>query len=295
MKIRAVIPHYLSREAQTQSDLGGNYVPGSARGGSGQNQARRNAVRTTVLSLLRHHDTDVVCDHRYIYRPGRMQPLEPQNPHQIDITVLHDGVNHALEQLEPLSGHIEIKAVELQRSRDLVWHARDLLLDGARDWDLYLYLEDDIGITDPEFFDKIHWFAETMQHRAVLMPHRWEQMNTRWDINRVYIDGPLDLENLSRYYRPRRHAQQHQYRQRDISFNLPANPHSAVFCVTEQQLDRIAAGPRNRDSEHISEFESCATLTVLRHFPIYKPSWQDRRFLEVQHLSGNYTEPETQA
>ena len=55
---------------------------------------------------------------------------------------------------------------------------------------LSLYMEDDLDIDDPYFFDKLVWFHHRTDHKFILMPHRREVCSSELPRS-LYVDGPI--------------------------------------------------------------------------------------------------------
>lgn len=63
-------------------------------------------------------------------------------------------------------------------------------------FDYFCYLEDDILIADPLFFDKQLWFSGQFGDDCMLQPNRYELFRDRY---KIYVDGPLP-KSLARPY-----------------------------------------------------------------------------------------------
>jgi hypothetical protein len=67
-----------------------------------------------------------------------------------------------------------------------------------------------------------------------------------------------------------------------VSFDVASNAHSGSFSLSRPQLELL----RERgvpDEGFVGPLETVATYTVMKHFPVLKPSWACRDFLAVEH------------
>jgi hypothetical protein len=67
-----------------------------------------------------------------------------------------------------------------------------------------------------------------------------------------------------------------------IQFDLASNPHSGCFMVSEPQRVHLSQLKLPSDG-FVSPLETAATLTVLAHFLVFKPSAGQQRFLQIEH------------
>lgn len=282
MKINVCIPHFLSKDPQKKYDLPGGWIPGSARGAVKKRTESFSNCLWSLVHLGKENDyslLDIRTDQFH-----RLQNIH--NKYDIVINVITDGKNICEEILEKYKNFITIKKVDIDDSKNLIFEAREHLLQ-QNGFDLYLYCEDDIGFTTKDYFDKIYWFAEQENHKAVLMPHRFENPNSP-EIEKLYIDGPIDQNLLRKFMIPKVNALTLKYQHKNIVFNKPMNPHSATFCLTEQQKNYINKKGIQRKGDFVSNFESVCTLTPMEFFSIYKTDFKYRTFLEVEQNYTNY-------
>lgn len=282
MKIKVCIPHYFSKQSQSDYDLPGGWIPGSARGTIEKRTKSFSKCLWSLVHLGKQNDYSVLD-----IRTNQFHRL--QNIHKkydIMITIVTDGNNICEEVLEEYKNFISIKKVDIDDSKNLIFEAREHLLQ-QNGYDLYLYCEDDIGFTTKNYFDKIYWFAQQTGHKAVLMPHRFENPHSP-KIEKLYIDGPIDQNLLKKFMIPKVNALSLNYNHKNIVFNKPMNPHSATFCLTEQQKKYITKREIQRKGDFVSNFESVCTLTAMEFFDIYKTDFKYRTFLEVEQNYTNY-------
>ena len=123
--------------------------------------------------------------------------------HQIDIKVITDGEHHVLDRLDPpYRGLFQMVITEPESPKHLGFEAQRFLASRlGESYDLYGYFEDDLIIHDPFFFQKIDWFRSHVGDDCLLLPHRIELSSDPCDVDRFFIDGPLEESDL-RYIVP---------------------------------------------------------------------------------------------
>jgi hypothetical protein len=156
-------------------------------------------------------------------------------------------------------------------------------------FDYFCYLEDDIMIPDPWFFDKQLWFNQRFGDDCVLQPNRYEVFRGRY---KIYVDGPLP-ESLVRPYLVDENDMEltGQFLQHTCRFVRSMNPMSACFFLRTAQFRRWAQSAifNDRDSSLLSPLESAQILGPLKLFRIYKPAREIADFLEVVHGDARLT------
>ena len=138
-------------------------------------------------------------------------------------------------------------------------------------------------ISDPLFFDKQLWFLERTQHKAVLMPHRVEPAASGPEAQ-LLVDGPLAMSFIQRFCTPATNAAEGRFDPEgpSIRFDQASNPHSGCFVVSDTQRQQLSQLDLPSDG-FVSPLETAATLTVLAHFPVFKPAAGHQRFLQIEH------------
>jgi hypothetical protein len=282
MKIKVCIPHYFSNQSQNNFNLPGGWIPGSARGTIEKRTQSFSRCLWSLVHLGKQNDY-VLLDIR-TNQFHRLQDIHKK--YDVDITVITDGKNICEDVLEKYKKFITVKNVDIDDSKNLIFESREYLLQ-QNNYDLYLYCEDDIGFSTKDYFDKIYWFAYQTDHKAVLMPHRFENPYSP-EVEKLYIDGPIDQTLLKKFMIPKINALSLYYKDKQILFNKPLNPHSATFCLTEKQKNYINQRGIHRRGDFVSNFESVSTLTPMEFFDIYKTNFKNRTFLEVEQHYTNY-------
>ena len=276
MRVHVCIPHYAGGGADAIANPEGY---GSLRS---EDQFKRtlalNRCLHGLLGLQRLSEIVVLNIHRerIDHHPANLPYLE------LKISVCTDG-EHQMEQvLDLFDTKIETVQLKPDTPRELPLACRDYLMANRAEADLLMYLEDDLVIHDPAFFDKQRWFLEKTDHRFCLMPHRYELVNQP-GIHHLLVDGPIDPQYLSQFMEPRINAAKGLYGGREmVNFDLTSNPHSGCFVVSAQQADELSKQPLPRKG-FIGPLETAATLTVLHRYPVMKPSIKHWQFLQVEH------------
>src|SRR5439155_22613168 len=107
----------------------------------------------------------------------------------------------------------------------------------AKEFDWFLYTEDDIVLADPLLLEKLRFFNEGAPPDAVLLPHRYEFWNGR----------KVTIDMSSKSAPPERHSWNRltMIEIGDWKFAEFENPHSGFYCLSREQLGRwLASGRR---------------------------------------------------
>ncbi len=266
MRILVTIPHAFFNSPQ-------NARYGSESG----NVALRADVLLRCVSALHHH-----------FGPGqRMVAADDELANTacaaLTIAVLTTGDHHLAHMLpDGLAYHHKVDV----HPRLLGFACHALLRANIGNFDWFGYLEDDIEVADPLFFDKLAWFNASFGG-ALLQPNRFEA--SPGPVGKLYVDGQLADGAASAPFqdvsiRPRLLAPA---LGRNLEFRRVSNPHSGCFFVDAAQMAKLAEHPAfgRPDNAFCGPLESAASLAVMRCFDIYKPSPHNAAFLEVRHLA----------
>jgi len=276
MRVNVCLPHYIQEQGDPAANPNGY---GSLRQGATLKRSlAMGRCINSLLNLQRSARTAVlnIATQQIDHWANDTSPLE------INITVVTDG-NHRLDDLlEHFGNRVQVLDLDLDDPRQLPLACRDHLIETSDGADLLAYLEDDVIIDDPEFFDKQLWFLEKTNHRFCLMPHRYERCHSD-GLDKLLVDGPLDPNFIGQYAQPQPNAAQGAYRGVEtVSFDITDNPHSGLFVVSAAQAS-ILRGHDLPRSGFVGPLETAATLTVLQNFPVMKPNLKNWTFLCVEH------------
>ena len=279
LRVRAAIPHFFHESAQ-----GSGY--GSGR--SGQHLARCIALARCLSSLLalRRSSGDALLnigERRIEHWPAQPQQAQRAEAIELELHLFSDGRHLLHEVVELFHGRLHHHPLALENPRLLPIHTRNWLLQQQPTADLTIYLEDDLVINDPLFLDKQLWFLQRTEHQAVLMPHRIEPAFAAAEAQ-LLVDGPLAPAFIQRFCMPQEDGAQGRFEPNGplIHFDVASNPHSGTFVLSGPQVERLRPMELPSDG-FISPLETAATLTVLPHFPVFKPAKGQQRFLQIEH------------
>ena len=281
MRIHVCITHYAAERSDSDNPIGN----GSLRAGA-QFQRSLSLSRCLQGLIAIQRQANIVslnihkrCIEHY---PANHEPLD------IQITICTDGSHQLDGVLSLFKSRTKQITLITEDPRDLGLACRDHLLSNRSGADLLMYMEDDLVINDPDFFDKQSWFLNKTNHQFCLMPHRYETIHAA-GMHHLLVDGPLAPDFIKQFTQPQRHVAQGTYREKDnINFDIPGNPHSGCFVISSQQAEYLSQQKLPRDG-FVGPLETAATLTVLQHFPVMKPSIENWRFLEIEHAHQSFS------
>jgi hypothetical protein len=273
MRILFAIPHYFAHSE-------------TARYGSERTspEARAALTRRCVASLWQSFsEAQSLAD-------GFRQDFVAANPRlsaSITVALCTTGDSHLLPHLAgcPVR-HVDTGA----EPRYLGFECHKVLRAGLGQFDYFGYLEDDLRVDDGLFFVKLAWFNAQFGDAALLQPNRFELADDPAPY-KLYIDGnprdpgiggPQPGEG-----QPRISAS---VMGRPMAFQRVNNPHAGCFFLSAAQLARWSEQPDFGvpSAAFAGPLESAATLGIMRHFRVYKPSRENAAFLEVEHLDPRY-------
>lgn len=251
-------------------------------------QPRLFALQDQLLSLRRLGVYQGLLD----IEQRLVVPANQAIRHTLDLRVITDGKHTVLNRLEPLyQAMVEEVVTEPETARHLGFEAQKYLANQlSSDYDLFGYLEDDLLIHDPYFFHKIHWFAEQMGSECLLLPHRMELWRNPDQVDKFYIDGPVSQSDLDYLISTPAEPVAAGLPVGQVVFESPKNPHSGCFFLTPIQLERWIEHPswQDGDCSYVSPLESAATLGLTKAFKLYKPSFANAGWLEIQHWGSSF-------
>jgi hypothetical protein len=268
MRLLFAIPHYFRPSAEPRHGSGAS-EPGR----------RREILRRSIAALRQTFGSGQGLI-------GRRQ-LHPANDllrSTVEVVVCTTGDDHLVdESLHGLCRHQPSRA----EPKLLGYECHEVLRRGLGRFDFHCYLEDDILISDPLFFQKLGWFVGAAGEDCLLQPNRFE-LGVGGQVEKLYCDGNIADPTISPRYqnradRPRIEAPALGAR---FAFQRVENPHAGAFFLTRAQMETWAAKPYflDRADGFWGPLESAATLGIMRCFRVYKPARENAGFLEVQHL-----------
>lgn len=183
---------------------------------------------------------------------------------------------------EHLSSRLVVREHEDVEPLLLGFEAQTEFVDRVDDVDWFLYLEDDLVLTDGLVLEKLAYFNSGAPPDALLLPHRYEF----WNGAKTYIDL------VSRSSPDWTWNRLTLIRIEGWEFAEFENPHSGCYFLSQEQLRRWIASGRQWYGKvsYTASRESAATGCLAECFRLYKPHPSNLRFLEIRHLGTRYAE-----
>ena len=160
----------------------------------------------------------------------------------------------------------------------------------GRPYDYVAYLEDDIVITDAEFFLKLRQFNRAFGDGYLLMPNRIETAEHLGQLRRFYIDGDYNPAASAAWRQAGDQQLALQHLGELVRFVQPPNLHAGCFFLNAAQAETYFSSEHSRsiDTSFHGPLESAATLGMLKTFQLMKPAPGNGRFLTVEHAGRNF-------
>ena len=250
-------------------------------------QPRIEALKHQLISLRR-----LGKNQSYLHLADRsVYPANTDFRSDVTIDIVTDGVHHVLDYLPQSFGssfnHIHCS---LEEPRLLGFEVHKHLQASLQlDYDWFCYLEDDLVVHDPYFLSKLVWFENNFGPDCVLLPQRVEYASEPNQVDRFYIDGPIDNNELSKLVRPGP-VRLINSPSGPAAFQPALNPHAGCFFLSRRQLEFWVDQPHwlDYDTSFVSPLESAATLGLAKTFSIFKPCLSTAGWLEIQHYGNNF-------
>tara|TARA_B100000674_G_scaffold335459_1_gene280201 strand:+ start:1015 stop:1890 length:876 start_codon:yes stop_codon:yes gene_type:complete len=204
---------------------------------------------------------------------------------------------HVLDMLSDCESLYRKETCNPQDPRLLGFETQRVLLEAftaaeadGEPFDYIAFLEDDILLTDPDFFLKLRCFNQAFGNHYLLMPNRIETMEHQGQLRRFYIDGDYNPAASASYRQSTGQQLCFPHLGEMVTFEQPSNLHSGCFFLNRDQA-RIWATSGHAaavDTSFHGPLESAATLGMLKTFQLMKPSPKNGRFLTVEHGGRNF-------
>lgn len=176
----------------------------------------------------------------------------------------------------------------LENPKFLGFECQKILKENLGKYDYYCFMEDDLIINDPLFFEKIKWFSDDFMN--LLQPNRYEVSN-RGMVLKSYVDGDIRPAATQNYQNINEFSEiTKEFLGQNILFKRPYNTHSGCFFLSQKQMEYWASQPHflDMDASFISPLESSASLGIMKTFRVYKPAVENANFLEIQHYGDMF-------
>jgi hypothetical protein len=280
MKILCTIAHYYEPSGRRASD-------GRPHGSLGKKaQPRIDALAACIRALAELYGARQV-----VIEPTRKiaRPCNQLTAGTIDIVVCTTQKRHLLDQLPGPSSTYRHHSTNAQPML-LGFECQAVLGERLGAYDYYCYLEDDLILHDPWFFQKLAWFTSNTGSENLLQPNRYE-VGQNPLTHKVYVDGDLPKTVTQKFQAVNRRGMlQSKVLGARVRFSRALNPHSGCYFLNAEQMERWKKQPYflDRDVRFIGPLESAASLGIMRTFRIYKPAPENAGFLEIQHYGSAF-------
>lgn len=275
MKILITIPHY--------------YNPSGGKHGSGRKnpQPRINALSACLFNIYY-----LFSPSQYIIDIKSKKAVDVNNPfiHSIDVVICTTDDKHLLTQVNIPKNFYSHNQVKLENPKYLGFECQKILKESLGKYDYYCFMEDDLIIRDPYFFEKIKWFNDYNNDICILQPNRYE-VSTCDRVLKSYIDGDINPKATENYQNINEFSKLSMKNMgQKIIFKRPYNPHSGCYFLSQKQVEYWITQPHflDMDVSFVSPLESSATLGLMKTFRVYKPSLKNANFLEIQHYGNSF-------
>lgn len=165
----------------------------------------------------------------------------------------------------------------------LGFRAQDIFVESQDHHDWFLFTEDDVIYSDPCMLEKLTLFNSlTGDGGLLLLPNRFEHFEGKKRYVDLFWNQDFKEVTWNRISA---------FSVAGMRFSQCSNPHSAMFCISRNQLKRWIASGRHLRGLPISAslLESAATGCLGEVFEIYKPTHPNLHFLEVEHCDQRYS------
>ena len=172
MKVLLAIPHVFAPK------------PGSLY--SSQTEAKRSLkqealLRATIGNLNRHQKRHWI--HASLGKDKPVVNRELSSPQGVELTIrLFTPPDASLADVLPEDPNLERLDPGVSDYSKVPQVASRHLLEQAEDYDLVGYMEDDLVVSDPEFFSKILYLDRCSNGRYAFLPHRCEHIPGKGDV-----------------------------------------------------------------------------------------------------------------
>jgi len=250
-------------------------------GSRGNDPTPRVEALTRAITALHGHFTGPALEYNY----GQNAPQNANGErHQLGVVICTTEHEHLVHRL-PLDRALFLHHKTTTPPLELALECRRILANNVDNFDMLCFLEDDLVIHDPAFFDKLLWFNAQVGDGAVLLPNRFE-LSVRHPFRKVYCDGEISRTHSPLYWNDKGPPSlSANVFNREIRFRLASNVHAGCYFVTQRQMKQWMQAPWFLSNEVglIGPLESAASLALMRSFAVYKAALENADFFELQH------------
>lgn len=276
MKVLFVIPHYYKGVAE------------KTRYASHSIAMRANRLQVLDTLIFKLHLLFGRSHYGAVHDMMIMEEMPNPFALDVDVMVCTTGDDHLVGDLSCEKIYFEHVPVECE-PLVLGFAAHRIMRDHLGRYDYYCYLEDDILIHDQFFFKKLEIFNANSPLEHLLQPQRFESCMFNGKLKngfltKVYPDyrtvtPPVDAANytLDVLGVP-------------ITLERTTHPHAGSFFLNAEQFAHLAQNEDFVSPEGVSRamiLDAAASMSISRHFTIFKPARSCMSFFEVEHGHSN--------
>lgn len=219
MKVLITIPHYYNADNQSIH-------------GSGKKDPRPR-LQALAMCILNLHA--LLGNSQYIIDIFNKKATDVNKAftNDIDIVICTANNKHLLEHLKMPINFYKHHSTALENPKFLGFECQKILKENLGKYDYYCFMEDDLIISDPLFFEKIKWFSD--DYINLLQPNRYE-VSTRGRVLKSYVDGdirPAVTENYQNVDEINELSKE--FLNQNILFQRPYNPHSGCYFLAKNK------------------------------------------------------------
>lgn len=238
--------------------------------------------RATIENLNRHGPKHWI--HASLGKAKPIVTRELTTSHGIDLTIqLYTPKGHSLSEKLAQHPKLEILDPRVQDMSAVPGIASRRALEQAEKYDIVGYMEDDLLIEDPEFFQKIKILAESTGGDFAFTPHRCEQIPGLGD---VILSGDPDGGRPDLFWATGETINV-DWLLGSRRFYRATNPHSGCYFLEQKQALRVLSYWQHRnwksDFQLSGPLEQAGSGMLLPMLKVMKPVPEDYRFLMVRH------------
>ncbi len=254
---------------------------------SSQTEAKRSsktkALKQATLGNLTHHGQQHWI-HASLGLGKAIVTRELRTSMGADITIqLFTPTNASLAGCLEKHNSIQICNPECTDYTKVPFIASRRLLEQADNYDLIGYMEDDLVIEDPEFFEKLLYIINYSSGNYVFLPHRCEYIS---GIGDVILSGDPDGGRPDLFWDTGEELEI-PWPLGTRKFYRATNPHSGCYFLSREQAAHVRNYWENKnwiaDFQLSGPLEQAGSGLLLPVFKLMKPIPEHYRFLMLRH------------
>ena len=278
------IPHYFKTDSTSSPS-----IYGSTRENNQFKRSLSFARSLESLLSLERSPSDYILNikNKSLERTVECHESSPLN---ISITIFTNGRDHLDDVLALYASRVKIvHCVNCEDPTRIPYITMLNLLQSDSSADIYGFIEDDLVITDPLYFDKINAFYQSFPNGHILMPHRYEKTTLNRP-HKFYVDGLISTQNYSSDLLTEssnnRILHSYQFMGSTIDLVKASNPHSG--CVFFANSHRATAIENLPPAPFMNMLETASTGVAIKSFSILKTCWSQRNFFQIEHGNPSF-------